>query len=61
MDPLMITATPNVCWLHPEIDYPRTAADFAAEARRCEEAGAFALLSFRADAEGLDTGEMGVM
>lgn len=40
MDPLMITATPNICWLHPGIDYPRTAEDFAAEARRCEEAGA---------------------
>jgi 3-keto-5-aminohexanoate cleavage enzyme len=40
MDPLMITATPNICWLHPELDYPRTAADFASEARRCQEAGA---------------------
>ena len=40
MDPLMITATPNVCWLQPEVSYPRTAAEFAAESRRCEEAGA---------------------
>lgn len=40
MEPLMITATPNVCWLHPEVDYPRSAEDFAAEAKRCEEAGA---------------------
>ena len=40
MDPLMITATPNVCWLHPEIEYPQNGESFAAEARRCEEAGA---------------------
>ena len=40
MDPLMITATPNVCWLQPQVSYPRSAEEFAAEARRCEEAGA---------------------
>src|SRR3954453_13439160 len=40
MDPLMITATPNICWLQPEVSYPETAEEFAAESRRCEEAGA---------------------
>lgn len=40
MDPLMITATPNICWMHPEVEYPRTADEFAAEAKRCEDAGA---------------------
>lgn len=38
--PLVITATPNVCWLHPEVPYPKTPAERAAEARRCEDAGA---------------------
>src|SRR6266542_5423275 len=46
--PLVVTATPNICWLHPEIEYPRTPAELAAEARRCEEAGA-AVLHMHAD------------
>lgn len=46
--PLVVTATPNICWLHPEIDFPRTPAELAAEARRCEEAGA-AILHMHAD------------
>jgi len=40
MNPLIITATPNICWLAPDVPYPRAAVDIAAEARRCEEAGA---------------------
>jgi 3-keto-5-aminohexanoate cleavage enzyme len=40
MDPLVITATPNTCWLHPEVEYPRTPEEIAAEARRCGEKGA---------------------
>jgi 3-keto-5-aminohexanoate cleavage enzyme len=40
MDPLVITATPNTCWLHPEVEYPRTPGEIAAEARRCGEKGA---------------------
>jgi 3-keto-5-aminohexanoate cleavage enzyme len=40
MDPLMITATPNICWLAPEVPYPRTADELVAEARRCQDAGA---------------------
>lgn len=38
--PLIITATPNICWLHPEIEYPRTVADLTEEAVACERAGA---------------------
>lgn len=38
--PLIITATPNVSWLHPEVDYPRTAESLTAEAERCRDAGA---------------------
>lgn len=48
MSPLIVTATPNTCWLHPEIEYPQTPADLAAEAARCEEAGA-AILHMHAD------------
>src|SRR5438105_8388611 len=48
MPPLVVTATPNICWLHPEIEYPRTPAEMAAEARLCEEAGA-AILHLHAD------------
>ncbi len=40
MDPLIITATPNICWLAPDIPYPRTVEAIAAEARQCEVAGA---------------------
>ncbi len=40
MDPLIITATPNICWLAPDLPYPRTVEDIAAEARLCEQAGA---------------------
>jgi 3-keto-5-aminohexanoate cleavage enzyme len=38
--PLVITATPNVSWLHPEVDYPRDVKSLVEEAARCEEAGA---------------------
>jgi len=40
MQPLIITATPNISWLHPEIDYPRTPQAIAAEAALCFENGA---------------------
>lgn len=43
MEPLVITATPNVCWLHPEVAYPTSPAERAAEARACSEAGAAVL------------------
>ncbi len=38
--PLIITATPNVSWLHPEVAYPQTVEALVEEAVRCEEAGA---------------------
>ena len=39
MEPLIITATPNICWLDPEVAYPRTAQDIAEEAALCAQAG----------------------
>lgn len=40
MDPLIIVATPNTCWLHPEIEFPKTPESIAKEARLCLENGA---------------------
>ncbi len=40
MDPLIIIATPNVCWLNPDVDYPKTPEAIAEEARLCYENGA---------------------
>ena len=40
MDPLIITATPNVSWLHPKVWYPKSAAEIAEQAAACVEAGA---------------------
>ena len=40
MQPLIIIATPNVCWLNPDLEYPRTPEAIAEEARLCYENGA---------------------
>ena len=40
MRPLMIIATPNISWLHPDADFPRTPAAIAEEAQLCRENGA---------------------
>lgn len=40
MQPLIIIATPNVCWLNPDVDYPRTPEAIAEEAAACCENGA---------------------
>ena len=40
MNPLIITATPNICWLQPDVVYPLSVEEIAAEARLCEQAGA---------------------
>jgi len=40
MDPLIITATPNTCWLKPDVAYPRTPGEIAREAKLCREKGA---------------------
>jgi len=43
MDPLIIVATPNTCWLKPGVDYPKTPAAIAKEAKLCLENGAAVL------------------
>jgi 3-keto-5-aminohexanoate cleavage enzyme len=43
MDPLIIVATPNTCWLKPDVAFPRTPAEIAAEAALCRERGAAVL------------------
>jgi 3-keto-5-aminohexanoate cleavage enzyme len=48
VQPLIITATPNICWLQPDIPYPRSADAMAEEARRCQDAGA-SILHMHAD------------
>lgn len=40
MNPLIITATPNHCWFHPEVEYPVTVEGIAEEGAKCREAGA---------------------
>ena len=40
MDPLIVTATPNICWLEPTVPYPSSPSELAAEAKLCEDAGA---------------------
>jgi 3-keto-5-aminohexanoate cleavage enzyme len=42
-NPLVITATPNICWLKPEVPYPQTAAEIIAETVLCRENGAAVL------------------
>ncbi len=40
MDPLIITATPNVSWLNPKVKYPHTPEEMAESAKKCSRAGA---------------------
>ena len=40
MKPLIIIATPNICWLNPEVAFPRTPDSIAEEGRLCYERGA---------------------
>ena len=40
MNPLIITATPNISWLHPDVSFPNTADEIAKEAEHCYKAGA---------------------
>jgi 3-keto-5-aminohexanoate cleavage enzyme len=40
MDPLIIIATPNICWLNPSVEYPKTPASIAEEAEKCYANGA---------------------
>lgn len=43
MEPLIIIATPNICWLKPEVEYPQTSEAIAEEGRRCFKSGATVL------------------
>ncbi len=40
MEPLIVTATPNICWLNPSVPYPRDAEAMIEELKQCEHAGA---------------------
>jgi len=40
MQPLIIIATPNICWLNPDVGYPRTPETIAEEASLCQQSGA---------------------
>jgi 3-keto-5-aminohexanoate cleavage enzyme len=41
MQPLIVTATPNLSWLHPELElYPASLTELVTEARLCADAGA---------------------
>jgi len=40
LPPLIVTATPNICWLEPDLPYPQTVEEMVAEGQRCEAAGA---------------------
>ncbi len=40
MQPLIIIATPNICWLKPDVDYPRSPQAIAEEGRLCFGNGA---------------------
>jgi 3-keto-5-aminohexanoate cleavage enzyme len=54
MDPLIIIATPNICWLNPDLDYPRTPESIAEEAALCQERGA-AILHTHAEGRWVET------
>ena len=43
MNPLIIIATPNICWLNPEVPYPKTPAAIAEETALCRDSGASVL------------------
>ncbi len=43
MKPLIIIATPNICWLKTDVPYPKTPGDIAQEAKLCRDNGASVL------------------
>jgi 3-keto-5-aminohexanoate cleavage enzyme len=53
MDPLIIVATPNICWLKPEVEFPKTPDAIAQEARLCRERGA-AVLHIHAEGQWIE-------
>jgi len=54
MDPLIIIATPNICWLDPDVKYPLTAPEIAEEAALCQQAGA-TILHTHAEGKWIET------
>jgi len=48
MDPLIITATPNICWLQPDVPYPQAPQDMARAGQLCQDQGA-SILHFHAE------------
>jgi 3-keto-5-aminohexanoate cleavage enzyme len=54
MQPLIIIATPNISWLQPQVEYPRTPEAIAEEGRLCREAGA-TILHTHAEAQWAET------
>jgi 3-keto-5-aminohexanoate cleavage enzyme len=42
-NPLVIVATPNICWLNPDVEYPKKAPGIIEETVKCREAGASVL------------------
>lgn len=43
MKPLVIIATPNICWLRTDVPYPKTPEEIAKEAKLCRNNGASVL------------------
>ena len=43
INPLIIIATPNICWLKPAVPYPHTAVEIAQETKLCRDNGASVL------------------
>jgi len=54
MQPLIIIATPNICWLNPDVGYPRTPETIAEEAALCQQNGA-AILHTHAEGKWAET------
>jgi 3-keto-5-aminohexanoate cleavage enzyme len=54
MEPLIITATPNISWMQPHVPFPATAKDIADEAKLCYEAGAM-VLHIHAEGQWIET------
>jgi 3-keto-5-aminohexanoate cleavage enzyme len=54
MEPLVIIATPNICWLNPAVEYPQTSEAIASEAALCRENGA-AILHTHAEGKWVET------
>jgi 3-keto-5-aminohexanoate cleavage enzyme len=43
MKPLIIVATPNICWLNTEVPFPKTPVEIAEETKLCRDNGASVL------------------